>query len=490
MTPPALFAFDNRYARLGTPHATPVLPTPVSAPTLIVLNEALAQALGADPARLRQPDAVEVFAGNRLAAGSEPVATAYAGHQFGHFVPSLGDGRAILLGEVIASDGRHRDIQLKGAGPTPYARRGDGRAALGPVLREYLVAEAFAALGIPTTRALAAVATGDRVFRDRPLPGAILVRVATSHLRVGTLQYHAARGDIASLKRIADEAIARHVPAALESAAPYRALLEHVVRAQARLVAQWLGVGFLHGVMNTDNCALSGETIDYGPCAFLDGYDPLKVLSSIDRNGRYAFGRQPQILSWNLARCAEALLPLLDADTDRAVEIATEILDDYAPAFWSAHAQVFGPKLGLSTWVEPDRELLDGFLALLASQSVDYTRAFRALGAAAAGDLYPLQREFSDPAPTDAWLARWQARLRQEPVSEHRQFIEAHNPIYIPRNHLVEAAIAAAVEEGDYGPFHALRAVLEDPYTERAGLERYAAGPEPHEVVTATFCGT
>jgi serine/tyrosine/threonine adenylyltransferase len=405
-------------------------------------------------------------------------------------VPSLGDGRAILLGEVVATDGRHRDIQLKGSGPTPYSRRGDGRAALGPVLREYLVAEAFAALGIPTTRALAAVATGERVFRDRPLPGAVLVRVATSHLRVGTLQYHAARGDIASLKRIADEAIARHVPAAIESAAPHRALLEHVVHAQARLVAQWLGVGFLHGVMNTDNCALSGETIDYGPCAFLDAYDPLKVLSSIDRDGRYAFGRQPQILSWNLARCAEALLPLLDADTDRAVEIATEILDDYAPAFWSAHAKVFGPKLGLTTWVESDRELLDEFLSLLAAQSVDYTRAFRALGAAAAGDLCPLRREFADPSLADEWLTRWQARLHEEPMCDRRGLIEAHNPVYIPRNHLVEAAISAAVEEGDYRPFHALRAVLEAPYTERAGLERYAAGPEPHEVVTATFCGT
>jgi len=490
MSAPDLFVFDNRYARLGAPHATPVMPTPVRAPALVVVNEALARELGADPVRLRQPDAVEVFAGNRLAAGSEPVATAYAGHQFGQFVPSLGDGRAILLGEVVATDGRHRDVQLKGAGPTPYSRRGDGRAALGPVLREYLVAEAFAALGIPTTRALAVVATGERVFRDRPLPGAILVRVATSHLRVGTLQYHAARGDLAGLKRIADEAIARHVPEALDSDGPYRALLEHVVHRQAHLVARWLGIGFIHGVMNTDNCALSGETLDYGPCAFLDAYDPLRVLSSIDRTGRYAFGRQPQILSWNLARCAEALVPLLDADTDRAVEIATQILDAYAPAFWSAHATVYGPKLGLTTWDEQDRELLDDFLALLASQAADYTRAFRALGAAAVGELEPLRREFTDPSATDAWLARWRTRLREEPQSDRRQLIEAHNPVYIPRNHLVEAAIVAAEDEGDYGPFHALRAVLEDPFHERVGLDRYAAAPEPHEIVTATFCGT
>src|SRR6202789_857785 len=376
------FPFQNTYAALPASFFARVAPTPVASPRLIKLNRPLAIHLGLDPDRLSTPEGAEILAGKLVPDGADPIAMAYAGHQFGHFVPQLGDGRAILLGEVIDADGIRRDIQLKGSGPTPFSRRGDGRAALGPVLREYIVSEAMAALGIPTTRALAAVTTGERVFRETVLPGAVLTRVASTHIRVGTFQYFAAQGDTEGLRRLADYAIARHYPEAAPAKQPYRALLDGVIARQAQLVAQWLLLGFIHGVMNTDNTSISGETIDYGPCAFMEAYDPAKVYSSIDHNGRYAYGNQPSAMLWNLTRLAEALLPVLEQEegnAEAALASAKESLAAFGPQFEAAYDAGLRRKLGLATSRNGDAALIQDLLTRMAANQADFTLTFRRL---------------------------------------------------------------------------------------------------------------
>ena len=496
----ALFPFDNSYARLPDRFFARVAPTPVEAPRLVRLNRALAVDLGLDPERLESPEGVSVLAGQGVPAGAEPLAAAYAGHQFGQFVPQLGDGRAILLGEVVGRDGRRRDIQLKGSGPTPFSRRGDGRAALGPVLREYLVSEAMHALGIPTTRALAAVATGERVIRETVLPGAVLTRVASSHIRVGSFQFFSARGDVEGLRMLADHAIARHDPAAAEAENPYRALLEAVVRRQAELVARWLTVGFIHGVMNTDNMSIAGETIDYGPCAFLDTYDPATAFSSIDRHGRYAYGNQPRIALWNLTRLAEALLPLLSDDETRAVAEAEAALTGFAGLFEDAYHSGLNRKLGLATTRDGDTVLAGDLLKTMAENEADFTLTFRRLAAAVpdlGSDPEPEAIEavrslFIDPTAYDRWAERWRRRLADEPgdAAAQRTLMRAVNPAFIPRNHQVEAMIEAAVERQDFTPFETLLSVLARPYDDQPDFARYAEAPEGGGRGYRTFCGT
>jgi uncharacterized protein YdiU (UPF0061 family) len=476
--------FDNSYARLPADFYQRIEPTRVAAPRIVRVNEGLARRLGLDPAAL---DA-EMLAGNRIPAGAEPISMAYSGHQFGHFSPSLGDGRAILLGEVLGNDGQRYDIQLKGAGPTPFSRRGDGRAALGPVLREYILGEAMHALGIPTTRALAAVTTGEPVYRETALPGAVLTRVAASHIRVGTFQFFAAHGKPDCVRILADYAIARHYP---DLAGDFRGFLQAVIARQAALVAQWLLVGFIHGVMNTDNMAISGETIDYGPCAFMDAYDPATVFSSIDTGGRYAYARQPQIAAWNLARLAETLLPLLGASEDEAIAWATDAIGGFALRFEAAYRGGLHQKLGLETAQDGDAALAQDLLHHMKEAAADWTLTFRHLAAAAEGNDAPIRALFG-PAPAfDAWRERWQARLATEPKTplERAAAMRALNPLYIPRNHLVEATLKAALSD-DYAPFERLLDVITHPFTERAGLEHYAQPPLPEERVLATFCGT
>lgn len=489
----AHFAFSNSYARLPSRFFAAVAPTPVSGPKLVKVNHALARTLRLDPDRLESPEGVEVLAGKRVPDGAEPLAAAYAGHQFGNFVPQLGDGRAILLGEIVDEAGVRRDIQLKGSGPTPFSRGGDGRAALGPVLREYLVSEAMAALGIPTTRALAAVTTGDWVFRDAALPGAVLTRVASSHVRVGSFQFFAARGDIEGLRALADFVIARHYPDLAPHPQPYLALLEAAIARQASLVARWLNVGFIHGVMNTDNMSIAGETIDYGPCAFMDAYDPETVFSSIDHGGRYAYGNQPRIAHWNLARLAEALLPLFGEDAEKAVADANGSLAGFAGQFAAAYHGGLHRKVGLFTDREGDRALVDDLLGVMAKNRADFTLTFRALGEAAVSDggLTKARDLFIDPTAFDAWAQRWRARIAGEDVDPHQRRAAMHavNPAFIPRNHRVEAVIAAGLE-GDFAPFEDMLAVLSRPYEDQPGKALYA-GPAPDGGgAYRTFCGT
>lgn len=484
-----VIAFDNSYARLPERFYARLDPTPVPAPRLLKLNDVLARELGLEPEMLATPQAVEVLAGNRIAIGSQPIALAYAGHQFGNFVPQLGDGRAILLGEVVDRAGVRRDIQLKGSGPTPFSRRGDGRAALGPVLREYIVSEAMAALGIPTTRSLAAVATGEPVMRETVLPGAVLTRVATSHIRVGTFQFFAARGDGEALRLLADHVIARHYPDARDEAEPYRALFDRVITRQAELVAKWMLVGFIHGVMNTDNCSIAGETIDYGPCAFMDVYKPDTVFSSIDHGGRYAYANQPRICHWNLARFGETLLPLLDDDTDKALAIANETLGTFQGRYGAALMAGMRRKLGLFTDDDGDGALAQELLNAMAEAQAHFTRTFRALDPQSDDKARAL---FTEPAKYDAWAARWRERLAVEPqdADARRAAMQSVNPVYIPRNHRVEAVLAAAIERDDYGPFEEFLTVLAKPFEERAQFADYA-GPAPTDQgVYRTFCGT
>jgi uncharacterized protein YdiU (UPF0061 family) len=486
-------SFDNSFARLPAGFHRHVVPSAAVNPVLLRLNRVLAADLGLDADWLAGPEGLGMLSGQVVAEGSDPIATAYAGHQFGNFVPQLGDGRAILLGEVIDSAGRRHDIQLKGAGRTPYSRGGDGRAAFGPVLREYVVSEAMAALGIPTTRALAAVATGDSVARETMLPGAILTRVAGSHIRVGTFQFHANRGDDDAIRLLADHVIARHYPEAAGAERPYRALLDAVIAAQADLVARWLLVGFVHGVMNTDNMSVAGETIDYGPCAFLDAYDPATVFSSIDRGGRYAYGNQPQIALWNLTRLAETLVPLLADDDAAAIADAQEALAAFPPAFQQAYSAGLARKFGLSEPSDENMTLAHDALALMTANQVDFTLFFRRLADAQAGvAAEPLRALFVDPTVCDAWLPRWQARIAADGVAAEarRDAMNAVNPAYIPRNHQIEAMISAAVERGDLAPFERLLTVLADPFVERPEHEWAAAAPLANERVTATFCGT
>jgi uncharacterized protein YdiU (UPF0061 family) len=491
---PARYHFDNTYARLPERFHARLDPTPVAAPRLVRVNVALAERLGLDAESLASPDGVLEFAGNRVPDGAEPLAAAYAGHQFGHFVPQLGDGRAMLLGEVVAPDGARFDIQLKGSGRTRFSRGGDGRAALGPVLREYIVSEAMAALGVPTTRALAAVSTGEPVYRETMLPGAILTRVASSHIRVGTFQYFAARGDTEAVRQLADYVIARHYPDAAAAENPYRALLDAVIARQATLVAHWLLIGFIHGVMNTDNCSVSGETIDYGPCAFMDAYDPATVFSSIDQHGRYAYGNQPRIAVWNLARLAETLLPLLAADQEKAVEIAQETLAAFSARFEAAYFGGLRRKIGLANEQDGDVTLVNDLLKVMAENAADFTLTFRGLAEAAFDSAADgaVRALFTDPAGFDLWAPRWRWRLGEEardPASI-RDAMRTTNPAYIPRNHLVEAALNAATERDDLVPFEQLLEVLSRPFDERAEFARYSLPAAPEERVLQTFCGT
>jgi serine/tyrosine/threonine adenylyltransferase len=486
--------FDNTYARLPERFFARLAPTPVRAPRLVRVNAPLATRLGLDPEWLASAEGVEMLAGNRVAEGAEPVAAAYAGHQFGGFVPQLGDGRAILLGELVDRGGARYDVQLKGSGRTPFSRGGDGRAALGPVLREYVVSEAMAALGIPTTRALAAVITGESVFRETALPGAILTRVASSHIRVGTFQFFAARGDVAGVRLLADHVIARHHPDAAGAERRYRALLEAVIRAQAELIARWMLVGFIHGVMNTDNTAVSGETIDYGPCAFMDAYDPAAVFSAIDRQGRYAYSRQPAIGLWNLTRLAECLLPLLADETAEAIAEAEAALESFAPLFERAYRDGLNRKLGLLAGREGDAELGRDLLQAMGENGADFTLTFRRLSEAAAdpeGDAR-VRSLFADPSAFDAWAPRWRRRLEEEPgdPAARRAAMLAVNPAYIPRNHRVEAVIRAAVDEDDLGPFHELVAVLSNPFEAQPANAPFEDPPADHQRVFRTFCGT
>ncbi len=494
LAPAPLFPFDNSYARELTGAYEPWRPAQVPAPRWLWFNHALANALGLDATALAADAGLAVFAGNVVPAGAQPIAQAYAGHQFGGFSPQLGDGRALLLGEVIDAAGQRRDIAFKGSGRTPFSRGGDGKAAVGPVLREVLVSEAMHALGIPTTRALAAVGTGEHVFRERPLPGAVLTRVAASHLRVGTLQYFAARRDTQALRRVADHAIARHDPGLAGQEDRYLGLLGAVLDRQAALVARWMAVGFIHGVMNTDNMTLSGETIDFGPCAFMEAFDPQTVFSSIDSQGRYAFGNQPGIAHWNLARLAEALLPLIDPDP--AVALATGVLDRFGERFDAHWLAVHRAKLGLSeaTDDEGDRALINDYLAGLHRHGVDFTLGWRRLGDALRGQPLALQLLWGEGvAELNGWLARWRARLQVQGVAdaEVARRLDASNPIYIPRNHLVENALHAATENGDLRAFEKLLDIVTRPFDERP-VDAPAALPGTREQTQGyrTFCGT
>ncbi len=486
-----LFAFDNSYVRDLEGLYTPWRAEPVLAPQLLVLNEQLATELGVDAAALSTPDGLAVLIGAVTLDGAMPVAQAYAGHQFGGYSPRLGDGRALLLGELLDVEGRRRDLHLKGSGRTPYARGGDGKAAVGPMLREYVIGEAMQALGIPTTRALAVVATGDDVMRETLLPGAVLVRVAASHLRVGTFQYAAANGGEALVRRLADHSIARHHPAALEAEHPYLAFLQAVADAQAALIARWMLVGFVHGVMNTDNMTISGETIDYGPCAFMDAYDPATVFSSIDHGGRYAYGNQPAIAQWNLTRLAQALLPLIDADVETAATAAGAVLESFAERYGEHWTRGMCAKLGLAGDGPEDGALVDDWLALLRAQRVDFTAGFRALSASLRGDTPSGRSLFDDPSAFDAWSERWLARHPVEPSQRRARAVamDRVNPVYIPRNHHVEDALTAATI-GDIEPFRRLVDVLAEPFLERSGLEPYATPAPPDYGDYVTFCGT
>lgn len=486
------FAFDNSFSRSLEGCFVECNAAPAVAPKLLQLNHALAEELGLDPAVLDTDAGTSIFSGNVAPDGAAPLAQAYAGHQFGGFNPQLGDGRALLLGEVIDVHGKRRDIQLKGSGRTPFSRGGDGKSALGPVLREYLIGEAMHALGVPTTRALAAVSTGETVQRETPLPGGILTRVAASHMRVGSLQFFAARGDEEKVRQLADYAIARHHPEAADAENPYLAFLEAVTEAQAALVAKWMSIGFIHGVMNTDNITISGETIDYGPCAFMDSYAPDTVFSSIDTQGRYAYGNQPDILGWNLARLAETLIPLIDPDKDRAIEILTDVINTIPArydAYWTAAMR---RKIGLTTEQAADGELIAGLLTAMHQGGADFTLVFRLLATAVRGNAIPVQGQFSELSAINTWLENWRARLSGEDVEAEARAdaMDRINPIYIPRNHKVEEALTAAVEHEDMSPFEALLAAVSHPFDVIAGQENYAEPGAQTTLPYQTFCGT
>ena len=487
---------EHTYADLPQLFYSSAPPTPVREPRLVAFNRPLAGTLGLEPDALEGPEGAAIFAGNALPEGGRPIAQAYAGHQFGHFT-LLGDGRAILLGEQRTPSGDRIDIQLKGAGQTRFSRRGDGRAALGPMLREYIISEAMHALGIPTTRSLAVVTTGEPVYRETPLQGAVLTRVAASHIRVGTMQWAAAHDDIGALRALADYTRARHYPELADEPEPYIALFQAIVARQASLIARWQLVGFIHGVMNTDNMALSGETIDYGPCAFMDAYDPATVFSSIDSGGRYAYGNQPAIAQWNLARLAEAMLPLLDPvsrnasaaflpDADRAVERATQALDRFPDLFYQHRLDGMRSKLGLFTREDDDEALVNDLLAWMRRRSADFTNTFRSL---TSGRLIG-DSGAADPE-LEAWHRRWEARRERQPQppAEAAALMRQHNPAVIPRNHKVEEALAAATERNDFSVMERLLEVLSTPYDHDRDLPMFSA-PGPVERPYRTFCGT
>ena len=472
----ARFAFDNTYARELEGFYVTCNAAQAARPRVVQLNRELAEELGLDAGALDSEEGARIFAGNETPEGAVPLAQVYAGHQFGGFSQQLGDGRALLLGEVIDRNGRRRDIQLKGSGPTPFSRSGDGRAALGPVLREYLIGEGMHALGIPTTRALAAVATGEPVYRETELPGAVLTRVAASHIRVGTFQFFAARGEQAQVRRLADYVIDRHYGELKGHADPYLGLLERVCDRQAALIASWMHVGFIHGVMNTDNMTISGETIDYGPCAFMDHYDPATVFSSIDTQGRYAYANQPSIAQWNLARLAETLVPLIDADGDRAIARATEVVNAFPEQYERQWLKGMRAKLGLVSEDEADLNLATGFLAAIEGKKVDHTLVFRYLADAALGQEEPIRALFADPSAYELWSGRWRARLAREAAAPlaRAQAMRRVNPAFIPRNHRVEEALSAAMEREDYAPFTTLLNIISRPFDDQLEFADFA----------------
>jgi len=468
--------------------------TPVVRPSLIKLNRVLASELGFDFNYLSSAHGIQILAGNSAPESIDPIALAYAGHQFGHFVPQLGDGRALLLGEVIDGKGNRFDVQLKGSGPTIFSRQGDGRAALGPILREYIISEAMAALGIPTTRALAAVGTGEIVIRDQPRPGAILTRIAASHIRIGTFQFFAARGDIEAVRILADYAIQRHYPEARDSSSPYFSFFEQVIKAQAILVSKWMAIGFIHGVMNTDNMSIAGETIDYGPCAFMDAYNPDTVFSSIDRNGRYAYSNQPSIAFWNLARFGETLLPLLSNDETSAVKLAKDALNTFSPIYEAEFMKAMSRKIGLTTHQSGDDSIIQDLLTIMAKCAADFTSTFRTLAYAASdtNSINVLKALDKNKTSFYPWLAKWKERLLKDPQNDrqrHASMLNA-NPLYIPRNHKVEEVIDAAVNHQDFGPFEDLNIVLANPFTEQPDRFHYAEPPGPNSRIYQTYCGT
>ena len=480
--------FDNSYVRLPEALYSRVAPVPVVRPAVAIFNSSLAEELGLDPGAIGDDRWAEIFAGNRLPPGAEPIAQAYAGHQFGHFT-NLGDGRALMLGEQITPRGERFDIALKGSGRTPYSRMGDGRAALGPMLREYIVSEAMHALGIPTTRSVAVVKTGETVVREEPLPGAVLVRVASSHIRVGTFEYAAASGDVSAVRALVDHTLQRHYPELAGADNRALALLQGVCERQAALVARWMLVGFIHGVMNTDNMAVSGETIDYGPCAFMDVYDAGTVFSSIDRYGRYAYGNQPQVAQWNLARFAESLLPLLDDDRDHAVALGEEAVGEFAASFERYWADGLRAKLGLCGAEEGDVFLAKELLAVMREAGADFTNTFAALTEAAAGGA--LTGILRGEACRD-WLGRWKARLARQvrKPAESAALMRAANPAIIPRNHRVEEALEAAVERDDFSVMEKLLGVLSAPFEATPENAEYRIPPGPEARGYRTFCGT
>ncbi len=496
--------FNNQYATLGPSFYEKTNPSPVANPALIKLNEDLVAELGLSVESLNEAEIAEIFSGNRIPEGAEPLAMAYAGHQFGHYNPQLGDGRAILLGEISNPDGGLLGIQLKGSGRTVYSRDGDGCAALGPVLREYLVSEAMEKLGVPTTRALAVVTTGEDVARERLLPGGIITRVACSFVRVGTFQYFSAKGDGESVQKLANHVIEHNYPGVREANNLYVAFLKAVVDRQASLIAQWMQLGFIHGVMNTDNMSIAGETIDYGPCAFMDAYDHDRVYSSIDRNGRYAYSNQPSIGLWNLTRLAEALLPLLAEDTDAAIKVAQDVLETFIESYENAWLAGMRAKCGLTdnvdkTVKENDKALIEELFNIMATNNADFTQTFFYLSRLPAHTLEQdseCRNLFDNPADFDGWAIKWRKRLSGEVPggiesdTERQTNMQRVNPIYIPRNHQIEAAIRAAEDQNDFSVFHKLHEVLQNPYVPQEGMDKYQLPPEPNEEVKQTFCGT
>ena len=481
-----MIPFKNSYARLPKRFHVETQPAKVPLPTILKVNRDLANELGIDPDWLESDQGLAILSGNEIAEGSQPIALAYGGHQFGGWVPQLGDGRAVLLGEVIHSDDKPRDIQLKGSGRTHFSRGGDGKATLGSVIREYLMSEAMHALGVPTTRALAAVTTGEKVFRETPLDGAIFTRVASSHIRVGTFQYFAAQQDNEALEILVKYALERHYPEALEHENPALALLENVITAQAELVSHWMSIGFIHGVMNTDNSSISGETIDYGPCAFMDNFHPNCVFSAIDRDSRYAWGNQASIAHWNLMRLAETLIPLIDPDKDSAIKLAESALKEFSNLFQKLYHQRFCHKYGINT--ETPITFIQDSLAMLAEQDIDFTLFFRHL-TQHAKDIeehsIKLKALFNDPTVFDKWLEDWNSHHDSSKISQMGQ----HNPVLIPRNHQVERAIQDAIK-GDFSTFHQLTEAWKTPYSSHQPASDLELAPEPHERVTQTFCGT
>ncbi|MEM7214548.1 MAG: YdiU family protein [Pseudomonadota bacterium] len=494
LTPdPVGLKFDNSFARSLEGFYVAIGENQSPDPKLVLLNDALASELGLDVGFLRSEHAVDILSGKHKAEGSSPLAQAYAGHQFGGFSPSLGDGRAMLIGEIIDTNGSRRDLQLKGSGRTPFSRGGDGKAALGPVLREYLVSEAMHALGIPTTRSLAAVTTGENVFRETALPGAVLTRVASSHIRVGTFQFFAARGQEDKVRQLADYAIERHYPELIDHPEKYLHFLRAVGRRQSRLVAKWMSVGFIHGVMNTDNMTISGETIDYGPCAFMDSYRADSVFSSIDEMGRYAYRMQPTILQWNLARLAECLLSLIDPDDrDKAISVATEEINRIPQEYEAAWLDEMRSKIGLRKPLKDDKKLIETLLQVMEDGKADFTQTFRSLAKALEGDRNVFLSSFSQLADAESWLNEWHARLEKEntAIDAMIQSLDAKNPIYIPRNHLVEEGLEAAVSSEDHLPFEQLLSHVTEPYAKKPKSERYEVGASATSAPYVTYCGT